>query len=114
MPSYTDLISRLGYSDEIVAIARGDVEMPRYSFDAPSHPLWCYFPPALLPLWSRSEGPCYIGIVKHWFGQDDGTFLEYDAEHDEIREIAKDFEQFKAWQVFDFLYTCSDAAEVGR
>ncbi|PXX44837.1 hypothetical protein [Undibacterium pigrum] len=111
--NYLELLLNCGYSTEIINIAKGDIKVPEYTFKALAD-LSFAFPPALIPLWSNASWPGYIGIVKHWFGNQPDTFVEYFSGETSIIEIAKNLQQLKAWMVFDFLSNVPDADEVGR
>jgi hypothetical protein len=61
---YVDFLRKHGYSKEIVRLAEGGIDIPKYTFKAPADPVFG-FPPVLIPLWSNSAWPGYIGISKH-------------------------------------------------
>lgn len=110
---YIEFLSKYGYSQELVNIAKGLVEVPDYTVQAPSDPSFG-FPPVLIPLWSNASWPGYIGIAKHWFGDRQDTFVQFYADEFSFVEIARNFEQLKAWMVFDFLCNVPAPDEVGR
>ncbi len=110
---YIEFLSKYGYSQELVNIAKGLVEVPDYTVQAPSDPSFG-FPPVLIPLWSNASWPGYIGIAKHWFGSRQDTFVQFYADEFSFVEIARNIEQLKAWMVFDFLCNVPAPDEVGR
>jgi hypothetical protein len=110
---YIEFLSKHGYSQELVNIAKGLVEVPDYTVQAPPDPSFG-FPPVLIPLWSNASWPGYIGIAKHWFGNRQDTFVQFYADEFSFVEIARDLEQLKAWMVFDFLCNVPAPDEVGR
>jgi hypothetical protein len=110
---YIEFLSKYGYSQELVNVAKGLIDVPDYTVQAPSDPSFG-FPPVLIPLWSNSGWPGYIGIAKHWFGNRQDAFVQFYAEDFSFVEIARDFEQLKAWMVFDFLCNVPAPDEVGR
>lgn len=111
--NYQELINKIGYSNEVVKIARGDVIVPKFTYEAPFDPAFG-FPPALIPLWSCSSWPGYVGIVRDWFGDNADSFVQFFIEEHEFVEVAKNLEQLKAWLVFDFLCNVPAPDEVER
>ncbi|UTV26468.1 hypothetical protein [Photobacterium atrarenae] len=110
---YIQFLSKYGYSQELVNIAKGLVDVPSYTVQAPSD-LSFGFPPVLIPLWSNASWPGYIGITKNWFGNRQDTFVQFYADEFSFVEIARNFDQLKAWMVFDFLCNVPNPDEVGR
>jgi hypothetical protein len=110
---YIEFLSKYGYSQELVNIAKGLVEVPDYTVQAPSDPSFG-FPPVLIPLWSNSSWPGYIGIAKHWFSNRPDAYVQFYAGEFYFVEIARNLEQLKAWMVFDFLCNVPAPDEVGR
>lgn len=110
---YIEFLSKHGHSQDLVNIAKGLVEVPDYTVQAPPD-LSFGFPPVLVPLWSNPSWPGYIGIAKHWFGNRQDTFVKFYADGFSFVEIARNLEQLKAWMVFDFLCNVPAADEVGR
>lgn len=110
---YVDFLRKHGYSKEIVRLAEGGIDVPKYTFKAPADPVFG-FPPVLIPLWSNSAWPGYIGISKHWFGPAHESFVQFFVEDLSFVEIARSFQQLKAWMVYDFLCNVPDFDEVGK
>jgi hypothetical protein len=110
---YIGFLSKYGYSQELVNIAKGLVEVPDYTVQAPPDPSFG-FPPILIPLWSNAGWPGYIGITKHWFGNRPDAYVQFYADEFSFVEIARNLEQLKAWMVFDFLCNVPAPNEVGR
>ncbi|WP_428240620.1 hypothetical protein [Gynuella sp.] len=108
---YIEFLSKYSYSQELVNIAKGLVEVPDYTVQAPPDPSFG-FPPVLIPLWSSASWPGYIGIAKHWFGRRQDTFIQFYADEFSFVEIARNLEQLKAWMVFDFLCNVPTPEEV--
>lgn len=111
--SYKKILEKSGYQKEIFRIIDGEIAVPDFTVDA-SINFAFGFPPVLIPLWSYGSWPGYIGIAKQWFGDKPDSFVQYFSESNTFVEIAKDFEQFKAWMVFDFLCNVPEPDEVGR
>lgn len=109
---YVGFLRKHGYSKEILQFAEGGVEFPKYTFEAPADTVFG-FPPVLIPLWSNSAWPGYIGIAKHWFGPIKESFVQFYVEDFSFVEIAKNVQQLKAWMVYDFLCNIPDKNEVG-
>ena len=109
---YIEFLSKNGYSQSLVDISKGLVKVPDFTVQAPAD-LSFGFPPVLIPLWSNGSWPGYIGIVKHWFGGRQDSFVQfYTAEHSFV-EVARNFDQLKAWMVFEFLCNVPAPEEVG-
>ena len=111
--NYKKLLKSEKYPKEILDIFDGTVEVPDFTIEAPINPDFG-FPPALIPLWSNGSWPGYVGLVKHWFGDKPDIYVQYYSELNSYVEIARDFEQLKAWLVFDFLCNVPAPDEVGR
>ncbi|MDP1979214.1 hypothetical protein [Undibacterium sp.] len=111
--NYLDFLSKHGFSKEIQNIAKGGVAVAEFTFKAPAD-LSFGFPPVLIPLWSEGSWPGYIGIARHWFGDQPDTFIEYFSGETSAIEIAKNLSQLKAWLVFDSLCNVPDLDEVGQ
>lgn len=111
--NYVDFLRKHGYSKEVVRLAEGEIDVPEYTFEAPADPIFG-FPPVLIPLWSSSSWPGYIGIARHWFGPAKESFVQFFVEDFSFVEIARNFQQFKAWMVYDFLCNIPDFDEVGK
>lgn len=111
MLTVIELLRMLGMPNWIVRCARGEIAFPDFTVDVPCN--FSYgFPPALLPLWSYSSGPSYIGVLHHWFGHRKTTFGRYDIETRQLTEVARSPDQLRVWIVFDFLSNVPDADEV--
>ena len=111
---FGQLIKDLNIPSEILDCATGTVRVPEFTINAPFDPSFG-FPPAIIPIWSNSSWPGYIGVLKHWFGQDNSyCYCQYYAETNQFFEIARNFEQFRAFMVYDFLRNVPDFDEVGE
>lgn len=110
---YIEFLSKNKYPEELVNIARGLVEVPNFTVQAPAD-LSFGFPPVLIPLWSNASWPGYIGIAKHWLGERSDTFVQFYSDEYSFVEIARNLNQLKAWMVFDFLCNVPAPNEVGR
>lgn len=108
---YVEFLSKHGYSQDLVNIAKGLVKVPDYTVQAPTDPSFG-FPPVLIPLWSNASWPGYIGIAKHWFDNRQDTFVQFYSDEFSFVEIARNLEQLKAWMVFDFLCNVPAPKEV--
>jgi len=109
---YIELLNKCGYPKDIIDIASGAVDVPDFTIQAPYEPSFG-FPPALIPLWSNSSWPGYIGVVRHWFGNVSDTYVQFYSESHLFIEVAKNLNQLKAWLVFDFLCNVPEPDEVG-
>jgi hypothetical protein len=110
---YIEFLSKNGFPQNVVDIAKGLVKVPDYTVQA-SADLSFGFPPVLILLWSNPGWPGYIGIAKHWFGNRPDTFVQfYTAEYSFV-EVARNFDQLKAWMVFDFLCNVPAPEEVSE
>lgn len=110
---YIDFLEKNHYPIELVRIAKGLVDVPLFTVQAPAD-MSFGFPPVLIPLWSNASWPGYIGIEKHWFGDRPGSFVQFYAEDYSFVEIARSVDQLKAWMVFDFLCNVPASDEVGN
>lgn len=108
-----ELLRSLGMPDWLLCCASGEINPPEFTFDVPCN-LSYGFPPAVLPVWSNSAGPDYIGVLHHWFGDRETTFVRYHTETKRFTEIARTSDQLRIWIVFDFLCNVPDAEEVAE
>ena len=111
--SYIEVLSKNNYSQGLVDIAKGLAIVPDFTVQAPADTSFG-FPPVLIPLWSNASWPGYIGIAKHWFGGRQDSFVQFYAAEYSFVEVAKNFDQLKAWMVFDFLCNVPAPDEVGE
>lgn len=107
------LLHSLGMPDWLVRCASGDITPPEFTFDFPCR-LDYGFPPAVLPIWSESAGPSYIGVLHHWFGDRKTTFVEYHLETKRFTEFARTPDQLRFRIVFDLLCNVPDSEEVAE
>ena len=93
MTTYHKVLASLGMDDAVMQCASGRIPLPLEGIELP--PYWYGFPPALIPLWSGSAGPEYIGIWKHWFIKNEPTYVNMLVDADRLTiEIARTAEQF--------------------
>lgn len=111
--TYIDFLIQHSFPEEVILIAEGKVNVPRFTVSAPADLIYG-FPPGLIPLWSNSSWPGYIGLMTQWFGDTRHYFVKFYVECHSFTEIARDIEQLKVWMTFDFLCNVPDADEVGR
>lgn len=95
----------------IIGCARGEIIPPPFSIDWPCN-LSYGFPPCLIPIWSSSAGPYYIGALHHWFGQRRTTFVTYYLEDGLFSEIATTADQLRIWIAFLLYCNVPDEKEV--
>jgi hypothetical protein len=105
------LLQSLGMPDWLIQCVAGKIAPPEFTFDVPCR-LSYGFPPALLPVWSNSAGPEYLGVWHHWFGNRQTTFVRYHVETACITEIARTADQLRAGIVFDLLCNVPETDEV--
>lgn len=108
-----ELLQALGMPDWLVRCASGEIVPPEFTFDIPCKMSYG-FPPAILPIWSDSAGPYYIGVLHHWFGDRETTFVEYHVESKRFTELARSADQLRIRIVFDFLCNVPDGEEVAE
>lgn len=93
MIEYKKVLESLGESDLLIKCAVGELPCPLEGFEAP--PYWYGFPPALIPIWSYSSRPAYLGYWKHWFIDRNSSYVQmYVASGRITFEIARTAEQF--------------------
>lgn len=93
MTTYHKVLASLGVDDAVMQCASGVIPLPLEGIELP--PYWYGFPPALIPLWSRPAGPGYIGIWKHWFINNEPTYVNVLVDADRLAiEIARTAKQF--------------------
>lgn len=109
--SYSDLLVQLGFSEEVIDAHNGKIKVPKYSLEAPFDSRYG-FPPIVIPLWSDSSWPGYIGLVTNWFDGSEHGFVKYYSNDQYVSEIAMTFDQLKAWLTFDFLCNIPEQSEV--
>jgi hypothetical protein len=76
---YDDLSRSLSLPASLVEIGSGRIDV---CLPDGSSPAGLYgFPPALIPIWSESSGPGYVGWWIHWFVPRQRTFVKVYVEH---------------------------------
>lgn len=95
MVSYADVLQALDLPSPVVRCADGSVQPPHITMRAPAE--WYVFPPVLIPIWSDTAGPSYIGYWRHWFLDREPTYVELNVDSDCMTiEIARTPEQLFA------------------
>lgn len=61
------------------------------------------FPPAFIPIWMTHERDIVYGVLKHWFGIRDVSFVKFYLEYACMEEIGRSELQFLAFVVFEML-----------
>ncbi len=105
------LFRSLNMPDWLIRCAKGDIVPPEFTYDIPCN-LGYGFPPAVLPIWSNSAGPYYIGVLYHLFGNRKTTFIEYHTDTKQCIEVARTPDQLRIWMVFGLLCNVPDFEEV--
>ncbi len=101
--NYYNLFEKLGLSAEFVALSQGQIHLPLINYD---YLYWYGYPPALLPIFSKAEGPLYWGIWKHWFSERPISVVEMYVEFDRmIKEIGRTEDQLFAYLINESICT---------
>ncbi|MFZ6780184.1 hypothetical protein ACO0LD_25405 [Undibacterium sp. Ji83W] len=98
MKAYEKVYQHLDFPSELIALANGDLKIPRGTEDQPA---CCYgFPPAMIPLFSAPDSMIYTGYWKHWFGSRSSSFVRMHVNVlFRLTECARSVEQFKDYLV---------------
>jgi hypothetical protein len=111
MPKDDPLIA-LGVPQAAAACARGDIQSPVITWDAPAG--WYGHPPALLPVWSDGSRPRYLGYWRHWFVDREPCFVKmYVTAGRATFEVARTAEQLFCVLAMDAL-ALSDGTVTGE
>lgn len=108
MNEYAPIYELLAVPDPLRDCATGAIALPSAFAEAPA--CWYGFPPALIPLWSESSGPCYFGYWKHWFIEREPTFVQMYVESSLTLEVARNPGQLFALAAIRAIVECDQVS----
>lgn len=96
-----------------VRLADGTIPIPLETIDVP--PDMHGFPPALIPVWSNSSGPYYVGYWRHWFCERPVTIVELNVEDNWMAiEIARNSSQLVRLVCLDLICNETEMRDVRK